>query len=255
MTLEAYEGRAVYRILTADEVARIDRLKAQYPNGKSAILPALWILQHRLGVLTAEGMAEVGRALDLPPGPVEAVASFYSMFFFKPHGKYVVEMCTNISCLVRGSGAVMRRLEDQLGVRAGGTTADGLCTLLEVECLGACGGAPAAQVNHRFVENLTVEKVDALVEDMKAGRLPQHPFATGEEAARQETLVDLANPGANRVPLPANGAGGLVMDLVKGSHLLVSTESEHPAERGYREPTTNTSTVEQRVDSPPEDPL
>ena len=236
MTLEPYQGNAEYRILTADEVARIEAIMQRYPNPKSAILPALWVLQHRLGILTAESMAEVGRVLNLPPGPVEAVASFYSMFFFKPHGKYVVEMCTNISCLVQGSGPVMRRLEERLGIRAGGTTADGLCTLLEVECLGACGGAPAAQVNHRFVENLTAEKVDVLVEDMKAGRLPQHQFATGEATAGQETLVDLANPGANRVPLPANGAGGVVMDLVKGSHLLVSTESDHPAERGYRAP-------------------
>ena len=236
MTLEVYEGKADYRVLSADEVGKIEAVKVRYPNPKSAILPALWILQHRLGILTAEGMAEVARVLDLPPGPVEAVASFYSMFFFKPHGKYVFEMCTNISCLVQGAGPVLRRLEERLGVRAGGTTPDGLCTLLEVECLGACGGAPAAQVNHRFVENLTAEKVDQLVEDMKAGRLPQHPFATGEEAASRETLVDLANPGANRVPLPSGGAGGMVMDLVKGSHLLVSTESEHPAERGYREP-------------------
>jgi len=239
MTLEVYQGTAEYKILTAEEIAQIEAVRARYPDGKSAILPALWILQHRLGILTAESMAEVGRALNLPPGPVEAVASFYSMFFFKPHGKYVLEMCTNISCLVRGSGGILRRFEERLGVRAGGTTPDGLCTLLEVECLGACGGAPAAQVNHRFVEDLTSEKVDALVDDMKAGRLPQHPMATGADAAGRETVVDLANPGANRVPLPANGAGGLVMDLVKGSHLLVSTESEHPAERGYREPKIN----------------
>lgn len=236
MSLEVYEGRAEYKVLTAEEVARVEAVKQRYPHSKSAILPALWILQHRLGILSAEGMAEIGRVLELPPGPVEAVASFYSMFFFKPHGRYVVEMCTNISCLVQGSGPVLRRLEERLGVRAGTTTPDGLCTLLEVECLGACGGAPAAQVNHRFVENLTVEKVDALVEDMKAGRLPQHPFVTGQETADRETLVDLANPGANRVPLPGNGAGGPIMDLVKGSHLLVSTESDHPAERGYREP-------------------
>ena len=207
MTLEVYPGKAQYQILTTEEIARIESVKTRYPDGKSAILPALWILQHRLGILTAESMAEVGRALNLPPGPVEAVASFYSMFFFKPHGKYVMEVCTNISCLVQGSGRVLRRFEEQLGVRTGGTTPDGLCTLVEVECLGACGGAPAGQVNHRFVENLTTEKVDALVADMRAGRLQQHPFPTGEEAATRETLVDLANPGANRVPLPANGAG------------------------------------------------
>jgi NADH-quinone oxidoreductase E subunit len=235
MTLEAYSGEAVFSVLTGEEVARIQALRARYPAPKSAILPALWILQHREGIITADGMRDVARALDMAAGPVEAVASFYSMFFFKPHGKYLVEMCTNISCLLNGAGPVMRRLEEQLGTRAGGTTTDGLATLLEVECLGACGGAPAAQVNHQFVENLTAEKVDALVEAMRAGRLPQHPVPSGEEAASAGTMVDLANPGANRMQLPANGAGGPVMDLIKGDHKLVSTESEHPAERGYPE--------------------
>lgn len=234
--LELYDDPPAYRVLRDDEVERIHEISARYPSAKSAILPALWILQNREGLLTAEGMRDVARALNLPAGPVEAVASFYSMFFFKPHGRYVLEMCTNISCLVMGAGAVMHRFEERLGVRAGGTTADGLCTLMEAECLGACGGAPAAQVNHRFVENLTAEKVDALVADMRSGSLPQHVFATGEEAADRDTTVDLANPGANRVQLPADGAGGTVMDLVKGSQTLISTGSDHPAERGYREP-------------------
>ena len=234
--LHAYEGEAVYAVLSPEEVAQVQALRKRYPAAKSAILPALWILQHRQGVLTAEGMRDIARALEMPPAPVEAVASFYSMFFFKPHGRYVVEMCTNISCLLNGAGPVMQRLEERLGTRAGGTSVDGLATLLEVECLGACGGAPAAQVNHRFVENLTPEKVDALVEAMRSGQFGTHPFATGEEAAAGGTLVDLANPGANRHQLPSDGAGGPVMVLIKGSHRLVSTGSEHPAERGYREP-------------------
>ncbi|GAC1328256.1 MAG: hypothetical protein NVSMB17_03430 [Candidatus Dormibacteria bacterium] len=234
--LETYSGEGTYSVLSTEEVGRIQELRKRYPAAKSAILPALWVLQHRQGILTADGMRDVARALEMPPGPVEAVASFYSMFFFKPHGRYVVEMCTNISCLLNGGVPMLRRLEEKLGTRAGGTTADGLATLLEVECLGACGGAPAAQVNHRFVENLTPDKVDALVDDMRAGRLPQHPFETGADAAATSSVVDLANPGANRHQLPADGAGGPVMDLIKGSHRLVSTGSEHPAERGYREP-------------------
>ncbi|MDQ6746696.1 MAG: NAD(P)H-dependent oxidoreductase subunit E [Candidatus Dormibacteraeota bacterium] len=244
MGLETYETSATYAVLTPEEVAQIGAIRGRYPSGKSAILPALWILQQREGILTAEGMRDVARALDMPPGPVEAVASFYSMFFFKPHGRYVVEMCTNISCLVTGAGPMLRRLEEKLGTRVGTTTADGLCTLLEVECLGACGGAPAAQVNHRFVENLTAEKVDGLVDDMRAGRLPQHPFATGQEAATRETMVDLANPGASRLKLPALGAGGTVMDLVKGSQTLINTGSEHPAERGYRTPSAGQESQE-----------
>ncbi|MEA2646047.1 MAG: dehydrogenase (ubiquinone) flavoprotein 2 [Chloroflexota bacterium] len=243
---------APYRVLRDDEVARIQELRGAYPRAKSAILPALWILQHREGILTAEGMREVGRALELPPGPVEAVASFYSMYFFKPHGRYLVEVCTNISCLLRGSGKVLRRFGDQLDVDPGQTSEDGLATLLEVECLGACGGAPAAQVNHRFFESLTDARVDEMVAAMRAGTLtalvapgavppgaerqvPLHEFASGAEAAAREDLVDLANPGANRMPAEAGGAAGSVVDLVKGHGNLVAGR-EHPAERGYTEP-------------------
>ena len=131
-----------FQILEVSEVIQIQELRRRYPSGRSAVLPALWILQRNQGILTAEGMREVARALQLPPGPVEAVASFYSMFFFKPHGRYVVEMCTSMSCLLNGATPVLRRFEAELGVGAGGTSDDNLATLLEVECLGACGGRP-----------------------------------------------------------------------------------------------------------------
>jgi NADH-quinone oxidoreductase subunit E len=195
-----------YDILDPWEVERIQELRGRYPEPRSAILPALWILQHREGILSAEGMREVARALELPAGHVEAVASFYAMFFFRPHGRYLIEMCTNMSCLVTGARGIMRRFEEQLGVPAGGTTADRTATLLEVECIGACGGAPACQVNHRFFENLSVEKVDQMVADIRAEKLELHPFPTGAEAAARETLVDLVNPGANRYSLPPTKA-------------------------------------------------
>lgn len=232
--LELRDAQQPYEILNAEEVERIKVLRQRYPQSKSAILPALWILQRKEGILTAEGMREVARAMELPPGPVEAVASFYSMYFFKPHGRYVVEMCTNISCLLMGSNKVLERFQQQLGCDVGGTTEDGMATLLEVECLGACGAAPAAQVNHRFFESLSAEKVDQLVIDMKADRLELHQMPTGREISAHRELVDLANPGANRVPLPPGGAAGSVVDLVKGSTNLIPG-SEHPADRGYTE--------------------
>lgn len=232
--LELRDAQQPYKVLSGEEVERIKVLRKRYPESKSAILPALWILQRKEGILTAEGMREVARAMDLPPGPVEAVASFYSMYFFKPHGRYVVDMCTNISCLLMGSNKVLDRFQQQLGCAVGGTTEDGMATLLEVECLGACGTAPAAQINHRFFESLSVEKVDLLVEDMKADRLDLHQMPTGREVSAHRELVDLANPGANRVPLPPGGAAGSVVDLVKGSANLVQG-GEHPADRGYTE--------------------
>ena len=201
-------------------MAQIGALAGRYPDPRSAILPALWVLHHRQGLLTAEGMAEVARALNLPPGPVEAVASFYSMFFFKPHGRYVVEVCTNVACLVTGAKQVLARFEEQLGVEAGTTTDDGLVTLLEVECIGACGGAPACQVNHAFVEDLTAAKVDVLLDAIRAGKFEPHAFASGDAAARSGTLVDLRHPGANRATLPPGGSAGEVLDLVEGEGRL-----------------------------------
>jgi NADH-quinone oxidoreductase E subunit len=234
---------APYEILDTAEVDRIQELRKRYPLSKSAILPALWILQRKEGILTAEGMREVARALELAPGPVEAVASFYSMYFFKPHGRYVVEMCTNISCLLMGSGRVLDRFQERLGCAVGGTTDDGMATLMEVECLGACGAAPAAQINHRFFESLTPEKVDQLVAGMKSDGLDVHGLPTGRDVSAHRELVDLANPGANRVPLPAGGAAGSVIDLVKGSKNLIHG-GEHPADRGYTEAAPDTPVAE-----------
>jgi NADH-quinone oxidoreductase subunit E len=232
--LELPGARDPYMVLDGDEVARIQALRKRYPSGRSAVLPALWILQRKEGILTSGGMAEVARALEIPPGPVEAVASFYSMFFFRPHGRYVVEMCTSMSCLLMGARPVLGRFEDELGVACGATTEDNFATLLEVECIGACGGAPAAQVNHRFFENLTPEKATDLVAGLREGTESLHEMPPGTEAAQRGGLVDLANPGANRVAVSTAGVAGSVVDLVKGHGLLLS-KSQHPAERGYEE--------------------
>lgn len=247
--LELRGARDPYVVLDGDDVVRIQELRKRYPSGRSAVLPALWILQRKEGILTKAGMAEVARALEIPPGPVEAVASFYSMFFFRPHGRYVVEMCTSMSCLLMGAGPVLSRFEKELGVACGATTDDNFATLLEVECIGACGGAPAAQVNHRFFENLTPDNAAELVAGLRAGsveaaaapatgvprgKAPLREMPSGTEAADRDGLVDLANPGANRLPVPAAGAAGGVVDLVKG-HGLLLRPSQHPAERGYDE--------------------
>jgi NADH-quinone oxidoreductase subunit E len=204
-----------YRILSEEDVTRIQALRDTYPRDRSAVMPALWILQGKEGILTAPGMREVAQAMELPPAMIEAVASFYTMYFFKPHGRYLVEMCTSMSCLVCGSGKTMRRFEQTLGIRAGETTDDDLVTLLEVECIGACGGAPAAQINHEFFENVTPERVDVIVDDMRNARLELHRLPTGRLAAKEQALVNLRDPGANRVELPAGGAAGPIVDLVK----------------------------------------
>lgn len=166
-------------VLTAQTRAEVERQRDRYPQPRSAVLPSLWALQHQLGHLSPEGMGEVGEILGLAPSEVEAVASFYAMYFDRPGGRHHVLACVNVSCALRGADAIVAHLERRLGCPSGGTTADGEFTWEQtVECLGACGGAPAMQVDHHFHENLTPERVDAILDAVR-GSSPAHA-AKGE---------------------------------------------------------------------------
>ena len=150
--------------LTPATRAEIERQRDRYPRARSAVLPSLWALQHQVGYLSPEGMEEVAGLLGLTPSEVEAVASFYSMYFDRPAGRHHALVCINVSCALRGADGIVDHLEATLGCPSGGTTEDGEITWEHtVECLGACGGAPAMQVDHRFEENLTPERVDAIL--------------------------------------------------------------------------------------------
>lgn len=142
----------------------IERARERYPSARSAVMPSLWAVQHELGMITADAMAEVASLLGLASSDVEAVASFYSMYHLTPQGRHEVIVCTNVSCALRGADDIVAHLERTLGVPSGGTTADGEFTWSStVECLGACGGAPAMQLDHGFQENLTSERVDQIL--------------------------------------------------------------------------------------------
>lgn len=150
--------------LAAETRATIERARDRYPSARSAVMPALWAVQHELGMITADAMAEVASLLGLAASDVEAVASFYSMYHLTPQGRHEVIVCTNVSCALRGADDIVAHLERTLGVPSGGTTADGEFTWSStVECLGGCGGAPAMQLDHRFEENLTAERVDQIL--------------------------------------------------------------------------------------------
>ena len=156
-------------VLSPETRHEIERQRERYPQARSAILPSLWALQHQLGFLSPEGMAEVAGLLALSPSEVEAVASFYSMYFDRPGGRHHLLVCINVSCALRGADEIVSHLEGRLGCPSGGTTADGEFTWEQtVECLGACGGAPAMQVDHHFQENLTPERVDAILDEVRA---------------------------------------------------------------------------------------
>jgi NADH-quinone oxidoreductase subunit E len=130
-------------------------------------------VQNELGYLSPEGMAEVASILDLAPSEVQAVSTFYSMYFDHPAGDHHVIICVNVSCALRGADAIVEHVEQRLGCPSGGTTEDRKFTWEStVECLGACGGAPAMQVDHHFQENLTPERVDALLDRLRAEAAP-----------------------------------------------------------------------------------
>jgi len=147
--------------------ARWAEMATHYPLKRSVLVPMLLYIQDELGYLTEEAIHEVAQRLDLPDLEVRNVISYYSMLRTKPAGKYNVQVCTNISCLLRGGEEVLEHCKKKLGIGHKGVTPDGLFSLEEVECIGACSWAPAAQVNYDFHENLTAEKMDEVLDGYK----------------------------------------------------------------------------------------
>ena len=174
MTVESTSGQTTASggavELSAHVRHEIDRWVAKFPAGRqrSAVIAALHAVQHENGgYLTAPLMVAVAEYLDLPPIQVYEVAAFYSMFETKPVGRHNVSVCTNISCMLRGADEIVAHLESKLGIRLGESTADGRIYLKkEEECLAACCGAPMMMVDHDYHENLTIDKVDEIVDKL-----------------------------------------------------------------------------------------
>ena len=153
-----------------ETLALVQKIIKRYPEGKhkSALLPVLHIAQAEFGGwLSPETMDYVASILKIKPVEVYEVASFYSMYNLKPVGKCLLEICRTSSCWARGAEDVVQHLEKRLGIKEGETTADGMFTIKTVECLGSCGTAPMMQVGASFHENLTLEKVNALLDDYR----------------------------------------------------------------------------------------
>ena len=147
----------------------VQELKAQYPDWRSAALPALRLAQERHGYLSADALRECADALGTTPAFCEAVASFYDMFHLRPVGRRLVEVCTNVSCALAGAQQVLEALEHELGVAAGGTTDDGEITLRTVECLGGCGWATIVAIDERYRTRVQPDDVAAIVEELRDG--------------------------------------------------------------------------------------
>lgn len=149
---------------------RFDKLPGLYPVRRSALVPMLLYAQDDIGYVSDAAVAEIAARLDLLELDVRNVLSYYSMLRTAPVGKYNVQVCTNISCMLRGGYELLDHCKEKLGIGHKQTTQDGLFSLEEVECIGACCWAPAVQVNYDFHENLTPAKMDAVLDDYAQGR-------------------------------------------------------------------------------------
>lgn len=136
----------------------------RYPRKRSALIPSLQLAQKETGYLSFEVIAEIARMFDLSPNEVNEVASFYTMLYKKPLGKYVIQVCTNISCMLCDAEKILDHLVKRLGIKPGETSADRKFTLVEVECLGSCGTSPVIQINEEYYEDLTTEKMDQILD-------------------------------------------------------------------------------------------
>jgi NADH-quinone oxidoreductase subunit E len=154
-------------IFSPKVAARFDALAAKYPVKRSALVPMLLYAQDEIGYLSDAVIAEVAQRIGITELDVRNVATYYSMLRFKPAGKYNVQVCTNISCMLRGAYDVFERFQDELGIGHKGVTADGVFSLEEVECLGACCWAPAVQVNYDFHDDLTPDDVPGILEQYR----------------------------------------------------------------------------------------
>jgi NADH-quinone oxidoreductase subunit E len=153
--------------MTPEAYSRIQKLRKQYPESISAILPALRLAQEEHGWLSAEALREVADALEVTPAFCHSVASFYDMFHLEPVGRHLVEVCTNLSCALVGAQQVVDAFARELGVQPGETTEDGAFTLRTIECAGGCGRAPVVVVDHDYREPVLPEDVHAIVEEIR----------------------------------------------------------------------------------------
>ena len=164
-------------VFTDAEKQRIADYALQYPTADGAVMWALWVAQEKFGFLPPEVIRLVADELGLPYAKTYGVATFYTQYYKQKMGTYVLDVCTCFSCQVCGGYDILHYLEEKLGIHKGETTDDGLITIQEAECLGACGSAPMLQVtNGPYVHNLTREKVDQLIDSLKQGTMP--PFVS-----------------------------------------------------------------------------
>jgi NADH-quinone oxidoreductase subunit E len=184
-------------VLSADLRKKATQIIGRYPDTRSALLPLLYLMQAEQGYVSREGMQEAAEILGLTSAQVEAVATFYTMFKKQPTGKWVISVCTNVSCALWGAKRVYDRAREALGELASEVTDDGLFTLEEVECLGACDAAPVVQVNYCNYDRVTEERMLEMIEQLRGGQVPD-PSGGPKPVDHQATSRILAGLGDGR---------------------------------------------------------
>lgn len=145
-------------------IQELETIRAQYPNARAALLPAIYVAQREFGWLSSEAYDAVSDALGVPKATVRGVATFYAMYKHAPMGRHVVQLCTNVACMILGAERLVDLLKSRYGLEPGGSTEDGRFSLVIMECIGACGTAPAMLVNDDFHENLTEQNIVEILE-------------------------------------------------------------------------------------------
>ena len=150
-----------------EELKEVEKIIYRYPEKRSAIMPLLWIAQKKWGWLSVPVQRYIAGFLEIPLATVQGVVSFYTMFFDKQMGKHHIQVCTNVSCMLREGEAIFQYISNKLGIKNLEVTPDGKFSLEEVECMGACGGAPMIAINEDYYENVTIEQIDKIFNSLK----------------------------------------------------------------------------------------
>lgn len=188
--------------LSANNLVTAQAIIARYPKPRSALVPLCHLAQEQDGYLAQDAMDHIAELIGVSAAQVYGTASFYEMFKLHPCGKYLVGVCTNISCMLAGGYELLEHCEKTLGVSVGGTTADGMFTLEEVECSAACTVAPAVQVNYRYQEKVTPESFDQLVSQLRNGQRDDIPPHGTLAKARQQPTDKWADTGRTEEHAP-----------------------------------------------------
>jgi NADH-quinone oxidoreductase E subunit len=209
------EREKSFPALRSELQGECDALIAQYERKRSALLPIMHLFQKHEGYISREAMGAAAEMLEITPAEVEGTVSFYTLLYRRPVGKYVLQVCRGLSCTINGAEDIMAYFREKLGIGHLQTTADGLMSYEEVECLAACDRATCMQVNLDFVYDLTPQKVDALLDSIRAGSYEVAPMEQTDTpgptwAIEQDEQIGTGakSPGARDVPSP-NNAGGV----------------------------------------------